>query len=309
MIEVKNLVKKYKNETAVDGISFRVRKGEIFGLLGPNGAGKTTTINMLTGIAIPTSGTAKIAGYDIIQNPIEVKQRIGIASQDSNFDHHLNLRENLFYNGLLYGIPRKKLKQRVQWALEWSRLDDHWKKKPPQLSGGMLRRLLVARAMINDPEILFLDEPTTGLDPQSRILLWHHILNLKESGKTVLLTTHQMEEAEILCDRISIIDAGKIIANGTPLELKKILNKKTVVNINLLKPDVSGALAKKVRSIQGVNYLASEDGLFRVHVDSDLVIEEVLKYIIRNNGIKGIDVIRPTLEEVFIHLTGRELRE
>lgn len=309
MIEVKNLVKKYKNETAVDGISFRVRKGEIFGLLGPNGAGKTTTINMLTGIAIPTSGTAKIAGYDIIQNPIEVKQRIGIASQDSNFDHHLNLRENLFYNGLLYGIPRKKLKERVQLALEWSRLDDHWKKKPPQLSGGMLRRLLVARAMINDPEILFLDEPTTGLDPQSRRLLWHHILNLKESGKTVLLTTHQMEEADILCDRIAIIDAGKIIAKGTPLELKKILNRKTVVNINLLKPDVSGALAKEVRSIQGVNYLASEDGQFRVHVDSDLVIEEVLKYIIRNNGINGIDIIRPTLEDVFIHLTGRELRE
>ena len=251
MIRVENLVKRFGNEVAVDGISFDVKKGEIFGFLGPNGAGKTTTINMLIGIALPTSGTATVAGYDIAQNPIEVKRKIGVAFQDSCFDHHFNLKENLYYNGLIYGIPRKELKERVDWVLKWSRLDAHWKKIPPHLSGGMMRRLIMARAMLNNPELLFLDEPTTGLDPQSRRHLWDRIIDLKNRGKTVLLTTHYMDEADLLCDRIAIIDHGKIIARGTPTELKRMLDKDK----------------------------------------------------------KTINMVKPSLEDIFIHLTGSELRE
>ena len=249
MIRVENLVKRFGDEVAVDGISFEVNKGEIFGFLGPNGAGKTTTINMLIGIAIPTSGTATVAGYDIAQNPIEVKRKIGVAFQDSCFDHHFNLKENLYYNGLIYGMPRKELKERVDWVLTWSRLEAQWKKIPPHLSGGMMRQLILARALLNNPEILFLDEPTTGLDPQSRRHLWGRITDLKNRGKTIVLTTHYMYEADLLCDRIAIIDHGKIIASGTPIELKKMLDKETMT------------------------------------------------------------MTKPTLEDVFIHLTGREVRD
>lgn len=183
MIEVRNLVKKYGDYTAIDGINFKVRKGEIFGFLGPNGAGKTTTINILAGLSLPSSGVAMIAGQDVTKHPIGCKKRLGIATQDANFDHHLNIKDNLFYQGLLYGISRKELKKRVDAALRWSKLEKYSKKRFHQLSGGMQRRLVVARAMLSDPEIILLDEPTTGLDPQSRRQVWKYIKDLKEKKK------------------------------------------------------------------------------------------------------------------------------
>ena len=232
-IQTINLTKEYGSIKAVDNVNLNIRKGEIFGLLGPNGAGKTTTINILVGLSLPSSGTAKIAGYDVTKHPIAIKKRLGIAAQDAYFDHHLSIKDNLFYHGLLYGLPRKELKKRVDTALQWSKLEKYRNKKFQQLSGGMQKRLVVARAMLSDPEILLLDEPTTGLDPQTRRQVWEFIKNLKEAGKTVLLTTHYMEEADILCDRIAIIDHGRIIARGTPDELKRMWNKNIVIDITL----------------------------------------------------------------------------
>lgn len=308
MIEVENLVKKFGDITAVDGISFKVRKGEIFGFLGPNGAGKTTTINILAGLSLPSSGVAIIAGQDVTKHPIGCKKRLGIATQDANFDHHLNIKDNLFYQGLLYGLPRKELKKRVDAALQWSKLETYRKKRFHQLSGGMQRRLVVARAMLSDPEILLLDEPTTGLDPQSRRQVWEYIKDLKEKGKTVLLTTHYMEEADILCDRISIIDHGRIIASGTPDELKKILDNNIVIDISLNSEVVSEHIERDLSSISGVNYVKMRNHGIRIGVGNDAVVEQVLNCIITKNKIKGINIIHPTLEDVFLHLTGREMR-
>ena len=308
MIEVENLVKKFGDVTAVDGISFKVRKGEIFGFLGPNGAGKTTTINILVGLSLPTSGTAKIAGLDVTKHPIGIRKRLGIAAQDAYFDHHLSIEDNLFYHGLLYGLPRKELKKRVDTALQWSKLERYRNKKFHHLSGGMQRRLVVARAMLSDPEILLLDEPTTGLDPQTRRQVWEFIKNLKEEGKTVLLTTHYMEEADILCDRIAIIDHGRIIARGTPNELKKMLDKNIIIDITL-NPEFAGDHIKRdLNNISGVNYVEMKSNRIRIGVDDDAIVEHVLKSMITKTKISEINIIRPTLDDVFLHLTGREIR-
>ena len=309
MIEVRNLVKKYGDYTAIDGINFKVRKGEIFGFLGPNGAGKTTTINILAGLSLPSSGVAMIAGQDVTKHPIGCKKRLGIATQDANFDHHLNIKDNLFYQGLLYGISRKELKKRVDAALRWSKLEKYSKKRFHQLSGGMQRRLVVARAMLSDPEIILLDEPTTGLDPQSRRQVWKYIKGLKEKKKTVLLTTHYIEEADILCDRISIIDHGRLIACGTPDELKRILDNDIVIDISLNPEVVSEHIEMDLNNISGVNYVTIRNHGIRIGVGNEAVIEQVLSSIIKKkNRINGINIIHPTLEDVFLHLTGREMR-
>lgn len=308
MIEVENLVKKFGDVTAVDRISFKVRKGEIFGFLGPNGAGKTTTINILIGLSLPSSGIAKIAGLDVTKHPIGIRKRLGIAAQDAYFDHHLSIKDNLFYHGLLYALPRKELKKRVDTALQWSKLEKFRNKKFQQLSGGMQKRLVVARAMLSDPEILLLDEPTTGLDPQTRRQVWEFINNLKVAGKTVLLTTHYMEEADILCDRIAIIDHGRIIASGTPNELKKMLDKNIVIDITL-SPEVAGDHIKRdLSNISGVNYVKMESNRIKIGVVDDAIVEQVLKSLIIRTKISELNIIRPTLDDVFLHLTGREIR-
>jgi len=208
----------------------------------------------------------------------------------------------------LYGLPRKELKKRVDTALRWSKLEKYRNKRFHQLSGGMQRRLVVARAMLSDPEILLLDEPTTGLDPQSRRQVWEYIKDLKEKGKTVLLTTHYMEEADILCDRISIIDHGRIIASGTPYELKRILDNNIVIDITLNSEVASEHIERDLNNISGVNYVKMRNNGIRVGVGDDEMVEQVLKSIITKNKINGINIIRPTLEDVFLHLTGREMR-
>jgi ABC-2 type transport system ATP-binding protein len=312
IIQTINLTKEYGDIKAVDNVSLNIRKGEIFGLLGPNGAGKTTTINILIGLSLPSSGTAKIAGLDVTKCSVEIKKRLGIAAQDAYFDHHLSIKDNLFYHGLLYALPRKELKKRVDTALEWSNLEKYRNKKFHHLSGGMQRRLVVARAMLSDPEILLLDEPTNGLDPQTRRQVWEFIKNLKEEGKTVLLTTHYMEEADILCDRIAIIDHGRIIARGTPNELKRMWNKNIVIDITLspnpdvLKNDVKNAL----NNISGVNYVEMKSNKIKIGVIDDATVEQVLKSLIINikTKIRELNITRTTLDDVFLHLTGREIR-
>ena len=308
MIEVENLVKKFGDITAVDGISFKIRKGDIFGFLGPNGAGKTTTINILVGLSLPTSGTTKIAGYDITKYPIRCKKKLGIATQDANFDRHLSIKDNLFYYGLLHSIPRKELKKRVEAALQWGKLEKYRNKRFYHLSGGMQRRLVVARAMLSNPEILLLDEPTTGLDLQSRMQVWEFIKDLKDAGKTVLLTTHYIEEADILCDRIAVIDHGRIIARGTPNELKKMLDKNITIEITLNPEVMNNHIEKDLNAMTGVNYVEMKSNRIRIGVDDDAIVEQVLKSLIIKTKISEINIIRPTLDDVFLHLTGREIR-
>ena len=308
IIQTINLTKEYGELKAVDNVSLNIRKGEIFGLLGPNGAGKTTIINILVGLSLPSSGTAKIAGLDVTKHPIEIRKRLGIAAQDAYFDHHLSLKDNLFYHGLLYGLPRKELKKRVDTALQWSKLEKYRDKKFHHLSGGMQRRLVVARAMLSDPEILLLDEPTTGLDPQTRRQVWESIKNLKEAGKTVLLTTHYMEEADILCDKIAIIDHGRIIARGTPNELKKMLDKKIIIDVTLSLDALQNNIKNDLNNIFGVNYIEMNSNRIRIGVDDDAIVEHVLKSLITKTKVSEINIIRPTLDDVFLHLIGREIR-
>ncbi|PNV77410.1 MAG: ABC transporter ATP-binding protein, partial [Thermoproteota archaeon] len=212
-ISVRNLVKKFGSLTAVDGISFDVEKGEIFGFLGPNGAGKTTTINILVTLMRPTSGEAYVAGYNVVEEPVKVRERIGIVFQDPSVDRNLTGWENLYIHGLVYGLRGEELRRRVEESLEFAELTKFKDVEVKNYSGGMIRRLEIARGLMHKPEILFLDEPTIGLDPQTRAKIWEYVEKLRdEEGVTVFLTTHYIEEAERLCDRVAIIDHGRIVA-------------------------------------------------------------------------------------------------
>jgi ABC-2 type transport system ATP-binding protein len=215
-ISIKNLVKRYDDVTAVDGLSFDVEEGEIFGLLGPNGAGKSTTINILSGLLEPTSGSATVLGFDVQREPGKVKERIGVCPQEPAFFPYLTGRENIELMGNLQGMQKEKLRERTDWLLDQVGLGATSSRRAGKYSGGMVRRTSLAMALVHDPEVAFLDEPTVGLDPQSRRATWGLIEDLKERGRTVILTTHYIEEAEALSDRVGIIDHGKLIALDTP---------------------------------------------------------------------------------------------
>lgn len=308
IIKAEHLTKIFGDQKAVDDLSFIVYRGETLGLLGPNGAGKTTTIKMLTGLIKPTRGEAIIGGYNVQQKPTVAKKLFGISPQELVFDHHLSIEEDLYFYARLYGFSRKEAREKVNKTLEWARLDGHAKKIGYQLSGGMQRRLLMARAMITDPPILFLDEPTTGLDPQSRHALWDFIIDLKERGKTIILTTHYLEEAEMLCDRVIIIDHGKIIADNTPDELKQILK---VENILTIKPrnSISLRVIEEIKEFSGVEDAIWHDGSLKIYLKEERSLELIVKQVLEDAGILEMDIKRASLEDVFLHLTGRELRE
>jgi len=248
-ITVENLVKRYGSIEAVRGISFTVSRGEIFGFLGPNGAGKTTTIHILTTLLKPTAGKATVAGYDVVKEPDKVRRRIGVVFQDPSLDLNLTGYENLFIHGRLYGLNGQRLREKIEEALKFVELWEFRDKEVKSYSGGMRRRLEIARAMLHTPKILFLDEPTIGLDPQTRAHIWDYIRELRRSyGTTIFLTTHYMDEAEILCDRIAIIDHGKIIAMGTAEELKSMLNS-DIVYVKL--EHLNGEVCSKI-SLEGI---------------------------------------------------------
>lgn len=308
IIKAGYLTKVFGDQKAVDNLSFTVYRGETLGLLGPNGAGKTTTIKMLIGLFKPTKGRAIIGGYDVRENPIEVKKLFGISPQELSFDHHLSIEEDLYFYARLYDLSRKEAKERVKETLKWAKLDNHAKKIGYQLSGGMQRRLFMARAMITDPPILFLDEPTTGLDPQSRHALWDYIFDLKGRGKTIILTTHYLEEAEMLCDRVIIIDYGKKIAEGTPDELKQNLKAEKILSITP-KNSIGLRVIEEIKEFSGVENAIWHDGSLKIYLKDESVLELIVKQILENAGILEMDIKRASLEDVFLHLTGRELRE
>jgi lipooligosaccharide transport system ATP-binding protein len=300
----RDLKKSYGGFEAVKGVDFEVYPGECFGFLGPNGAGKTTTMKMIYGAVIPTEGELDVAGLDVSKHEREIKRRIGVVPQENNLDDYLKVRENLLVYGRYYDLPRKLALQRADELLEFVQLTEKADSRVEQLSGGMKRRLLIARALINDPEIVVLDEPTTGLDPQARHLVWDRLRALAAEGKTLLLTTHYMEEAARLCDRLVIMEGGLIIAEGSPSGLvEKYVSPQVLEfwahpeDLERLRPMVEGASDAVERS---------GETLLAFTADGDRLMEEV-----RASGIDVENIVyrQAGLEDVFLRLTGRRLIE
>ncbi|NJE61435.1 ATP-binding cassette domain-containing protein [Thermococcus sp. 21S7] len=304
-IEVENLVKKYGDFEAVKGISFNVRQGEIFAFLGPNGAGKTTTVHVLTTLLKPTAGKAIVAGHDVVKEPIEVRRKIGIVFQDPSVDRELTAYENMLIHGRIYGV--ENLKEKIERLLKFVELWEFRDRPVKTFSGGMQRRLEIARSLLHEPEILFLDEPTIGLDPQTRAHIWDYIKTMKEEhNMTIFLTTHYMDEAEGLADRIAVMDHGKIIAEGTAEDLKKLVGS-DIIYLKLRAREELKCL--KADFIKGCKMLP--DGRIRLDVNNAAEALPRLFELAKETGIKILEVTyhRPTLNDVFLHLTGREIRD
>jgi ABC-2 type transport system ATP-binding protein len=303
IIKVDGLVKKFGAITAVDGISFEVEENTIFGFLGPNGAGKTTTISILCTLLAPTSGTAYLNGHNCHSESAEVRRSIGIVFQDSSLDKDLTARENLLFHAYLYNVDKTERKKRVDDALAFAELSDRADNLIKTFSGGMKRRLEVARGLIHRPKVLFLDEPTLGLDPQSRSNLWEFITDLpKKHNVTIFMTTHYMEEAEV-CDKIAIIDKGKIIASGTPPELKKILGGDVIY----LKTTDNKKAVEEIRELFGVEASEKDGEIFISALKGEACIPDIIREI--GSRVLSVRMQRPTLNDVFLKLTGKEIRE
>lgn len=314
IVVAEGLTKTFGSLRAVDEVSFTVKKGEIFGFLGPNGAGKTTTINLLTTLMKPTSGRGLVAGFDIQREPQKVRKRIGVLFQDITLDRELTGWENLWIHGLIYGIPRGVLKRRISELLAFVELEDWARSQVKKYSGGMQRRLQIAAALLHRPEILFLDEPTLGLDPQTRAHVWDYILELQRNEKvTVFLTTHYMDEAERLCHRTAIIDHGKIIALGSPEELKRALGS-DVVYVQLAPESLqeTGRMAESLKNCEEFSRVQvvrpGEISVSAVRAAEAIpkIFEEAEDLAVR---VREVTYHTPTLEDVFLHLTGRKLRD
>jgi ABC-2 type transport system ATP-binding protein len=309
-ISTRDLTKVYPGDIlAVDKLSVDIRKGESFGLLGPNGAGKTTTIGMLTTRVNPTGGDGWVGGYSIRKDPVAVKRLIGVVTQFNTLDRRLTCRENLYYHGRYFGLSRKEADLEADRILELVRLHDRSNAEVDALSGGMQRRLLIGRALAHNPAVLFLDEPTVGIDPQGRIALWEILETLHDQGQTILLTTHYMDEADQLCQRLAIMDHGKILALGTPDELKETVGAATLVDMEV--SPVDEALLAALCAIPGVRKAEPNARGIRLYADSATGLVPKIVPVVSGTGaeLRDIDVSEPTLETVFIKLTGRELRE
>ena len=304
VISATSLTKKYDDFTAVAGIDFEVAPGESFGLLGPNGAGKSTTMRMIGAVSTRTSGTLEILGLDPNTHGPDIRSRLGVVPQQDNLDLDLRVRDNLLVYGRYFGLPRKQIAERADELLEFAQLADRTTAKVDELSGGMKRRLTIARALINDPRILLLDEPTTGLDPQARHILWDRLFRLKERGTTLVLTTHYMDEAEQLCDRLVVVDKGQIMAEGSPASLIREYSSREVLEVRF-GSDKNAEAAERVAGI-GDRIEVLPDRLLIYSDNGEAELEKMTKL-----GLHPITslVRRSSLEDVFLRLTGRSLVE
>jgi ABC-2 type transport system ATP-binding protein len=302
LIEIKNLTKKFEDFTAVEDLSLEINEGEIFGLLGPNGAGKTTTLSILATLLPPTSGNALINGFDVLKHPTQVRRCIGFVFQDPSSDDLLTGRENLYLHALMYGVKDSEINRKIDEGLALVDLTDKQNIRMRKYSGGMRRRLELARGFLHSPKILFLDEPTLGLDPQARENLWAYIKKLSTESKiTIILTTHYMEEADKLCDRIAIIDHGKIIALDTPLNFKKSLGGDSVT-IKTKNPELSA-----LTGMEFVKHVQYQDGLLSLTVnDAGVHLQKILEKV---GEAADVEMHSPTLNDVFLKLTGKQIRE
>lgn len=305
-IQARDLTRVFGNVTAVDHLDLDVSEGEFFGLLGPNGAGKTSLIRMLVGLSKPTSGSARIFGRDIVKNPYLAKELIGVVPQEFNFDENLTAKEILTYHGGYYGIPGKERNRRADEILSLMEISDKADQPSTKLSGGMKRRLLIGRALMHRPKVLFLDEPTTGVDVQLRRVMWDMLKKLNADGTTIVLTTHYIEEAESLCNRVAIMDRGRIIAMGSPVELKKTSGSTNMLWFDIGKKDVPDL--KVIPEV--ISYTRSGDMIAIRVTDADIAAVRVLD-LLKSGGVSvySMHIKETTLEDVFISLTGRDLRE
>jgi ABC-2 type transport system ATP-binding protein len=301
-VETEQLTKRYGELLAVDALNIKIEEGEIFGLLGPNGAGKTTTLSMLATLLKPTAGTARVSGYDIRSHPADVRRSIGIVFQDPSSDDILTGRENLYLHALMFGVPKNERAKRIDHVLSLVDLRDRQEDIVKKYSGGMRRRLELARGLLHNPHTLFLDEPTLGLDPQTREHIWAYIEDLVKSEKvTVIITTHYMDEADRLCDRVAIIDHGKVVALDKPSTLKSKLGGE-IINLRVRAP--------RIESLKDLDYVSSinqSGSTLRLTVkEAGKHLQEILSMV---GEVDSVEVRTPTLNDVFLHYTGREIRE
>jgi ABC-2 type transport system ATP-binding protein len=310
-LRLRGLAKRYPGQPPIDavaGIDLDVAEGELFGLLGPNGAGKSTTVGICTTRIRPTGGAASVFGLDVVTTPAAVKRRIGVVTQDNTLDRSLTLRENLVYHGRYFGWSRREATRRADELLERFRLAERSGAFPHQISGGMAQRLQLARAVAHRPQLLFLDEPTAGLDPQSRLALWELVQELRGDGLTVVLTTHYMEEADQLCDRVAIVDHGRVLTVDRPQALKDTHGSGGIIDLDLERPADAAVLAA-LRAIDGVRSVTAGTSDVRVVTDH---LDGLLPRIVEASapaGVRDLSAQGTTLESVFIRLTGRDLRE
>lgn len=309
IIEIKNVTKRFNDKLVLDNISYEINKGEIFGFIGPNGAGKSTLINIMTSLLVPDSGSVKICGYDIVKESLKAKENIGYVPQDIALLEELSAYDNLEFFGALYGLKGKLLKERIKEALEVTGLEDKRKQKVKKFSGGMKRRLNIATAIMHHPKVLIMDEPTVGVDPQSR----NHIFTFtkkicKEWGTTVIYTSHYMEEVEELCERVFIIDLGKEIAYGNKEEIKSSVfpNNKVIIDAS----NMSGEALLKLENIEGILKVIDSENLITLTINSDFKLANALNILEEENVvIKKISYEEAKLEDVFLTLTGKNLRD
>jgi ABC-2 type transport system ATP-binding protein len=317
-VEVADLVKRYprRAENAVDGMSFTVEPGEIFGLLGPNGAGKSTTVGVLTTRIRPTSGRAIVAGVDVLAHPVAARAVIGVVPQRNNLDRSLSIRHNLIFHATYHGVSYGAAKHRADELLAAFGLAGRMEDKPDVYSGGESQRVMIARALMHDPAVLFLDEPTTGLDPVARLFVWDRVRELRGRGTTVVLTTHNMEEAEALADRVGIVDHGRLLTLGSPQALVGTLPGSATLEVTVAIPGDAGPLASALKALTAVNQAEiigadDETARIRLYVAADPApLIPAVSDVIRSVGgrVTQVGIGTPSLEDVFLQLTGRTLR-
>jgi lipooligosaccharide transport system ATP-binding protein len=303
LVRARGLTKRFGNFTAVDGIDFDLFRGEAFGFLGPNGAGKSSTMRMLGCVSPPTIGDLTILGGDPVRDGAAIRARLGVVPQEDTLDNELTVRENLLVYGRYFGLPRKLINERTDQLLDFVQLTERADDQVDPLSGGMKRRLTIARSLINDPDILILDEPTTGLDPQARHVVWDRLFSLKQRGVTLILTTHYMDEAEQLCDRLVVMDHGKIAAEGTPRDLIARYSTPDVLELRFA-PGGQDDAVEKIKDLSPERMEVTADRILLYAADGDDFLARV-----HRAGLEPLTelVRRSTLEDVFLHLTGRTL--